>query len=202
MGKPLTLDHLQSKKKPVIRKFWLALDDEVAEAAEEARQKLAAAERRYRVMSKQDNLGEGRLAEAEKNLAEAEEAAEKAEAILRENAILMKFKSIGRKKFDDLIGANPATEEQKKRVEEAGGDPSELGWNVETFAPLLVALSSYEPEMSHDEVLKMWNDDERWNAAELGEMFNTALAANTQRRIIELVNQGNGSSGTRRSTRS
>jgi hypothetical protein len=81
-------------------------------------------------------------------------------------------------------------------VEDAGGDPKELQWDPDKFAPVLIAACSLEPVMTTEEAQALFDDD-NWNSAELGDLFNTALLCCTQRRQVELAIQGNGSSGAK-----
>ena len=190
--RPITLDHLRSAKKPVTRRAYIANDEEVAERFEEAAQKVARLEARHRILKDPDDR---KQVEQEKVEAEAELEAAREE--LKANANVFVFSSIGPKNFDDLIAENPPTKEQLDKVEEAGGDPKELGWNPDTFAPALLAKSCKSHSLSKEEWASLW-EDPNWNSAELGDLFNTALLANTQKRQIELAIQGNGSGGAKK----
>lgn len=195
MPKPITLDHLRSKKKPVTRKAWIALDDEVAEEFEEANAKAARLEARHRLAK----TPEDRLA-LEAEMLEAQEAREAARERLKANAHCFPFHSINPRRFDELVTDHPPTDRQLADVKEAGGDPTQLGWNPDTFAPVLVAECCSDPVMTAEEAQALFQDP-NWNGAELGELFQAALQCNMQRRQIEMVIQGNGSGGAKRNSR-
>ena len=186
-NRPVTLDHLKTSKKPVIRKVWIALDDEVAEEFQEAISKRDSLKSIHRVRPDDKTIAS--------DLHVAEQACKEAEAKFRESAALFKFKSIGRVAFDKMIKNHPPTAEEKREVAEAGGDPSELQWCVETFSVALTAACSLEPKMTVAEVQELWDDD-NWTQAEAAAMFNAALQANMERRNINLDAVGNGSRGT------
>jgi hypothetical protein len=193
MGKqPLTLDHLQSKKKPVIRRAWICLDSEIAEEHEEAKQRLANLRARHRITKPEEKAV---LANLSTKIAEAEKEELELAAKRRAVSVAMKFKSIGRSKLDKLITNNPPTGQQLEDVTKAGKDSSQLLWNPETFAPLLIAAASFEPVMTEQEVKDMAEDD-KWNSGEFGEMFSAALEANTRHLGVNIETLGNGSSGT------
>lgn len=186
-NKPKTLDHLRSAKKPVFRNVWVALDDEMAAEYQEA------VEKRNRLKTLVSLRPED--AQAAKDLNIAEQTLREIEAKFREEgAARFRFRSIGRVKFERLVKDHPPTAAEKQEVAEAGGDPSQLGWCVETFTVALVAACSVEPEMTVAEVRELW-DDENWTQGEAASMFNACLEANSEHRQINLDAVGNGLRG-------
>lgn len=157
--RPATLDHLR-KKKPIERTVPIILDDTPVKAVEVAKRMVATAP------------AEGEL--HDKAVADLEAAYQ----TLEESTVDILLRSIGRKRYDALLGDHPPTEEQKK---EDGGE--NLLYNPETFPIALVAESSVEPKMTYEEAKDLFDE---WNGAELSELFFAALAVNTQRRVVEL----------------
>lgn len=185
--KPVTLDHLMSKKKPVIRKVWIAGDDEVAEQFED-------------LVKRRDNLRTlHRLRPDDKvnasDLAICEKQVEEMEKEYRKTALKFIFRSIGRVKFDKLVKDHPPTSVDLEEAEKVGVDPKELQWNSEGFSVALVAACSVEPKMTVAEVRSLF-DNEDWTQVESAALFSAALSANLERRAINLDAVGNGSRGT------
>lgn len=168
VARPPTFDHLR-KKEPLERVVRIPLSEEAVEAYSEASAALAAAQA----------SGEG-IEEAEKAFRRAERALNDATAVLR-------FRSIGRKRYDELVRAHPPKEDEKKEGEAENAWP----FDFETFAVALVAASCVEPKMTEEEVATLFDE---WNAAEATELWTAALMVNTGRRVVEL---GKGSNGTR-----
>lgn len=180
LNRPATYDHLKSMKKPNRRRIWIALDSDVAEEYEAAKTARDVAKIRHDARPGDTHASEEYVA--------AVERFEEVEAQLRENSVLFVFKSIGRPKYEKLARSFPPTQAQRDEVEDRGGDPKQLPWNTDLFPPALIAASCESPKMTQEEATQLWNDDENWNAAELQVLFETALAANNSRRIVELGN--------------
>lgn len=81
------------------------------------------------------------------------------------------FKDPGRKLFEDLVDACPATSEQKKEAKENG---SVASWDHETFVPGLLALASHDPEISLEEAQEIYD---QWGRGDVEALFNTAIQA-------------------------
>lgn len=98
-----------------------------------------------------------------------------------DESVTLRFRSIGRRNYDALIGAHPATEQQKADAKATGaGEPP---YDADTFAPALVAASCIEPVMTLDQVRELWDE---WNTAEVLDLWVAALEVNTQRRVVDL----------------
>lgn len=162
--RPATRDHLLSLKKPASKKVTLLLDPVAMEDYDAAREALGEA--------------------TSDNRTEREKALEDAKAALAEASVTMRFQSIGRKKYDALIDAHPATDEQKADAKKQGVDEMPA-YNIETFPPALIQASCADPELSEDDVQQIYDD---WNNAEIFELFMAALEVNTVRRTGDLGN--------------
>lgn len=196
--RPPTSDHLPSKKKRNIRKVWIALDSEVAEAVAEAQSKVINLELRIRTGLKSDKV----LDQLNKELEEAKAAASKAEEEFRkpENSIHWTLQSLGRSKYDQLVTEYPPTPEQQAEAEAGlreeakakGQDPDQviiqkLPWDVDEFPIALIAACTIHPKMEEKELLE-WLRSDDWIEDEILTIFYAALEANTQRRTVQLGN--------------
>lgn len=184
---PITLADHKKKKKPVIRKVWIPGDDEVAEAFQLAEQKYKTLLGLHRARPDDTTIAA--------DLHVAQSALDDAEKALRETALLFKFRSIGRVKFDALVKDHPPTTEQKEEIASAGKDPKDLAWDPKGFSVSLVAACSLEPKMTREEVRELF-DDEDWTQTEAASLFECALNCNMEMRKISLDAVGNGSRGT------
>ena len=75
--------------------------------------------------------------------------------------LVVSLRAIGAKEYDDLIAKHPPTSEQKKE----GGS-----YNVDTFAPALIAACSSEPKLTPNEASEIWNSPD-WSRGEIMELF-------------------------------
>lgn len=192
MTRPATADHLRSRKQPATKTVEVVLDPSLAEQVREAERRRDDTERRL-----------GTRPDSEQVQAEAWEAAAaldalRAQAVKDDAVVTVRFRSIGRHAWDDLIRQHPPTDAQVAEAKASGmGD---LNFNSETFPPAVVAASLDEPKLTVEEVAAIW-DSPDWNQAELGILFAAALEVNNSRHTLDL---GKGSGGTpatgRRST--
>lgn len=81
------------------------------------------------------------------------------------------FQAIGAKEYDKLVSKHPPKAEQ--RVEGASFD-------IDSFAPALIAKVSVEPEMTEKDAKEIWDSPE-WSRGDLMVLF---------RRAVELNNRG------------
>lgn len=169
-------DRLASKKAN-LQRVHIAMDPEVAEAYGEAKNAFDVA--KLIAEARPDDPKLSMALEAEKlRLAEAK-------AALREDAVTFTFRGIGRKSYDDLVAEHPPTDEQRQKSVELTGDPRNIGFNTDTFPPVVIFRSMIEPEMTQEEVNALY-DDPAWNGPEVMELFAAALAVNSTRRVVEL----------------
>lgn len=82
-----------------------------------------------------------------------------------EITLQVKFQAISSKAYDDLIAANPPTSKQRQ----AGA-----AYNVDTFAPALIAAVSLEPKLSVEQAKEIYTSPD-WATGEVGEFFVSAL---------------------------
>ena len=188
-------DHQRSKKKPTRRTVWIIGDSEMAEEVEsleaDVRRLQSRAElRRRRTGADEQGEREARKQEdAEIDAATALVEAKRSE--LRENSVKFVFQTIGRRKYDALIDAHPATEKQIKDAE-AQGNKDPMPWNPDSYPDALIAACMVEPENGHDgtdedrAAIIEWLQGEEWNTAEIMELFQAALAVNQTRKTVDL----------------
>lgn len=182
-GRPETYDHLRSKKKPHYQKVTLALDPEVAEQFEEAQGRVRDARLRSLAKPDDEQLQEDLLA-AEKCLAQIK-------PLMGEASVEFIFRSMGRKKYEDLVMANPPTPEQIEQaklhasLEEIRNGQAVLHHNPDSFPVALISRCLVSPKMSEDEVKNMWDSDD-WTGAELMTLFFAAQSVNIKRSQVDL----------------
>lgn len=161
-NRPATFDHLR-KKKPIEKIVHVPLDPDLVEAYEKAVEDFEAADAR------------------DDDLSVVSAAREAAREKLEEQTVSLKFRSIGRKRYDALIHDHPPTDEQNEEHQRQYGQKAP--YDVETFAPALIAASCVEPEMTAEQVMELFDD---WNPAEVFDLYTAALEVNTQRRVVDL----------------
>lgn len=166
--RPVTFDHLKAKD-PLERTVTIVLSHQASRAWEEASAAYEAA----------------RLANRLTPDVEAEREA--ARHAVRDASVTLRFRSIGRRGYDTLVEDHQVSDEGRQRAQDEGKPVPP--YEVDTFAPALVAASCVEPLMSVEEVLELW---ETWNTAELMELWVAALEVNTQRRVVDLGKAGCG----------
>lgn len=210
-ARPVTFDHLK-KKPPLSTTVPVYLDAAALEALVAAQDRLDRAEEALNTWYQRQAILRSRTEEPliepttlAKAIEEARAERDKAEAAVKANTAHMRFQSIGRKRYDKLVLDHPPSEEQNKEHQAEHG--SDAPYNVDTFAPALVAASCIEPQMTYEDALILFEGeferDEKgelvldeneepieitppWNAAEVTELFVAALQVNNGRRVVEL----------------
>lgn len=94
--------------------------------------------------------------------------------------LTLKYQAIGAKEYDKLVSKHPPTAEQ--RIEGAV-------FNIDTFAPALIAACCVEPEMTADDAQEIW-DSPDWSRGDLMVLFRNAVDLNN--RGIDIPFTGNG----------
>ena len=84
--------------------------------------------------------------------------------------LTLKFQAIGAKAYDKLVSKHPPKPDQ--RVEGAS-------FNMETFAPALIAACSVEPEISPQDATEIW-ESEDWSRGDLMVLFRNAVELNNR----------------------
>lgn len=172
LKRPATFDHLK-KKQPLERKVTIALSQEALDAYDEA----------------SDSLERAKLLDEPTEA--LEEALKAARGTLAEESVVLTFRSIGRKAYDSLVDTYPPTAEQIREFQEDNpdreGNPGKgkPPYDIDHFAPALVAASCVDPRMTIEEVDELFAE---WNAVEVAELWVAALEVNTQRRVVSLGN--------------
>ena len=82
----------------------------------------------------------------------------------------MKIKAIGAKEYDDLVAAHPPTAKQKK-------DGS--SFNIDTFAPALLARCLVQPAVSEEEAEQLYGSPS-WSAGEMGGLYVSCMRLCTE----------------------
>lgn len=94
--------------------------------------------------------------------------------------VKLKFQSIGMAAYDKLVSKHPPKPEQ--RVDGAS-------FNIDTFAPALVAACSVSPAMSLEDAQEIWNSED-WSRGDLMVLFRNAVELNN--RGIDIPFSANG----------
>jgi hypothetical protein len=166
---------LKKRKKPVVTKVPIAMDSEQADEYNEAYFGLQEIK--------------GKLEDDPRNkqlLSDFAAAKEKVADLHKEiegNVVEFVFRSVGRRKFEDLLEECPATPKQKADASKRGED--EPSWDSDTFPVLLMTAAVVSPEITEEEFYEIW-ESEDWNQAELMSLFLAALQVNQQRKVVEL----------------
>lgn len=84
--------------------------------------------------------------------------------------VTLKYQAIGSKAYDKLVSQHPPKNEQ--RAEGAA-------FNIDTFAPALIAACCVEPEMSREDAQGIW-DSEEWSRGDLMVLFRNAVELNNR----------------------
>ena len=124
----------------------------------------------------------GNAGDAEK----AEEAFSTIPEEVRETGLEFVFRGVGRTAYESVLRDHPPTDEQKAKAEADGqGKPQ---WNVDTFPAALCHAACVDGELSAEEWVSDIFESEDWGPGEISTLFNAALEANSDRRVVELGN--------------
>lgn len=165
--RPTTADRLRKQKTPVTKTVTIYPDTEPLERYSDLASALATAEAR----------------EDDETIADLQPQVDTARAVVDESAIVLTFQAIGRKAYDALINAHPPTEEANAEHLKQFGMPAP--YDSEGFAVALITASCTDESITEDVVQEFFDG---WNNAEIVELFEAALAANTTRRVVNLGN--------------
>lgn len=170
-----TVDEILNAKRPLRKTVWLAMDNDAADLFNAAVMELAAAKSFVNVRA-DDPLAQARLAETQ-------DAYDDAKRTMEEKAIRFDFQAIGRKRYEELLGEHPATKEQQREARATRTDVPP--WNPDTFPQVLIAESLVEPQLSVEDVQKIW-DSAYFNSAEIIAIFEGARDVNQTRTVVDL----------------
>ena len=84
--------------------------------------------------------------------------------------VTMKFQAIGAQAYDKLVEKHPPNAQQ--RVDGAS-------YNLDTFAPALIAACSVEPELTPADAKEIW-ESEDWSRGDLMVLFRNAVELNNR----------------------
>jgi hypothetical protein len=84
--------------------------------------------------------------------------------------VKLTFQAIGAQEYDKLVSKHPPTSEQ--RVDGAS-------FNIDTFAPALIAKCAVEPEMTEKDAKEIWDSPE-WSRGDLMVLFRHAVDLNNR----------------------
>jgi hypothetical protein len=86
------------------------------------------------------------------------------------NEVTMKYQAIGMRAYDRLVAKHPPKPEQR-----AEGS----SFDIDTFAPALIAACSVEPEISPAEAKQIWESEE-WSRGDVMVLFRNAVELNNR----------------------
>lgn len=181
---PIDIAALRARKKPRQQTVTLILDPDIEE------QLVTARDERTEAQARADRTPGNSAAAAD--LAAANERVEQAEAAARDESVTFVFKALGREAYEQMKDAHRPTKKQRDDYKAKGlamgfaeFQVGDLGYNLDTFPPALVAASCIEPEMTLDDAQALWDSDE-FSSAELGDLFAAAMTVNETSRRIDL----------------
>jgi len=86
------------------------------------------------------------------------------------NEVTLKYQAIGMRAYDRLVSKHPPKPEQR-----AEGS----SFDIDTFAPALIAACSVEPELSPSEAKAIWDSDD-WSRGDVMVLFRNAVELNNR----------------------
>lgn len=84
--------------------------------------------------------------------------------------VTLKYRAIGARDYDKLMAKHPPKTEQRAEGQ---------AFNMDTFAPALIAACCVEPEMSKEDAQMIW-DSEDWSRGDLMVLFRNAVELNNR----------------------
>lgn len=191
---PTTLTDVNSKKKPRIVPFWIALDDEMADYFEKLQDELENIRMRLKISPDVESFV------AEELRVREEIEAFKEELRKPENSLKFVFKSIGASQYDKLVSKHQMDEERKEDLRAKGKNPDVMPYDPETFSVALVARSCIEPEgLTEEFVRDSIQGSDNYSSADFMGMYSAALDANTRQRDFALGKEFRPTGGSKKS---
>lgn len=86
------------------------------------------------------------------------------------NEVTLKYQAIGMRAYDKLVAKHPPKPDQR-----AEGN----SFDIDTFAPALIAACSVDPEISPSEAKNIW-DSEDWSRGDVMVLFRNAVELNNR----------------------
>jgi hypothetical protein len=175
-GDKPTMEEIRRLKKPNEKKVPILLDSELGSAITEKHRELDK-------LKANSMRGNRSLADpTKKQIAALEEEIDQLEEQAEEVTVVFTFRDIGRKKYDDLVGAHKPSAEQKKEYKENGGQ-GVLAYDPETFVPALISACASDPEIPLEEAEQI---AEEWGEGDIEALFFGAMAACKERTSVPL----------------
>lgn len=86
------------------------------------------------------------------------------------NEVTLKYQAIGMRAYDRLVAKHPPKPEQR-----AEGS----SFDIDSFAPALIAAVSLDPEISPSEAKTLWDSDD-WSRGDVMVLFRNAVELNNR----------------------
>lgn len=86
------------------------------------------------------------------------------------NEVTLKYQAIGMRAYDRLVAKHPPKPEQR-----AEGS----SFDMDTFAPALIAACSVDPEITPQQAKDIWNSDD-WSRGDVMVLFRNAVELNNR----------------------
>jgi hypothetical protein len=86
------------------------------------------------------------------------------------NEVTLKYQAIGMRAYDRLVSKHPPKPEQR-----AEGS----SFDMDTFAPALIAACSVDPEITPEQAKAIWNSDD-WSRGDVMVLFRNAVELNNR----------------------
>jgi hypothetical protein len=94
--------------------------------------------------------------------------------------VTLRYQAIGMRAYDRLVAKHPPKPDQR-----AEGS----SFDIDSFAPALIAACSMEPEISVGEAKKIWDSDE-WSRGDVMVLFRNAVELNNRGLDIPFSERG------------
>lgn len=159
-------------KKPRTAQVEIVLDDDLVLEHDRLLIELEAARR--------NGHTEEQVAALEKDLANKRAAVDEVTKVLT-------FRAMGARRYDELVDEHPPTDQQQAEAQERFNRPAP--YNPDTFPVALIAASLVEPELTVEEVERIWNE---WNRDERLALFEAAMDVNSRATRVGDLGKGSG----------
>lgn len=82
-----------------------------------------------------------------------------------DDVVTVTVHSINTRAYDDLVGEHPPSKKDKEQG---------AAWNVDTFAPALIARCTSQPALTEEDAKALWESDD-WSRGELFDWFMACI---------------------------
>ena len=94
--------------------------------------------------------------------------------------VTLKYQAIGMRAYDKLVAKYPPKPDQR-----ADG----ASFDMDTFAPALIAASAVEPEIGAEEAKEIWNSED-WSRGDVMVLFRNAVELNNRGLDVPFSDRG------------